>query len=243
MKKYTNEENQQFREELTATMNEDTILWMQDRMQEYKTLMTYYRCAMMEIETKFRVLDEELSAKNRRNPIVSIKTRLKTLDSIRKKLEKQGNPITLDSVVENINDVAGVRVVCTFESDVYEIVSSLIMQDDVTIISKKDYIKEPKTNGYRSLHLVVSIPIFLAKEKREVKVEIQLRTIAMDIWASLEHEICYKKENEIPFELRKELYECSNLSALLDERMNSIYRRSVERSYIIKPKKAKQITI
>lgn len=198
-------------------------------------LMTYYRCAMMEIETKLKVLSEHYSLEHDRNPINTIKTRLKTPLSIKRKLEGLGHKMSLENAEAHLNDIAGVRVVCSFVEDVYALADALLLQDDIEIIEKKDYIKSPKENGYRSLHLIVSIPIFLSHEKREMRVEIQLRTIAMDIWASLEHQIKYKKATPFPPELSTELRECAELSSALDEKMNEIHKRAIEKSYIIKP--------
>ena len=190
------------------------------RLQGFRTLMAYYNCAMMEIETKLKVLNEEYSLRFDRNPINGIKTRLKDLQSMKSKLERRKFPLTLASIEENLNDVAGVRVICSFPEDVYTIANALLSQDDIILIEKKDYIKKPKENGYRSLHLIVTVPIFLAHEKRIMKVEIQLRTIAMDFWASLEHQLRYKKEHEFTDEMAKELYECASISAELDRRMD-----------------------
>jgi putative GTP pyrophosphokinase len=193
-----------------------------EQVDNYKTLMAYYRCAMMEIETKFNVLNEEFSLALDRNPINSIKTRLKSFESIKEKLQRKGLPLKVNSIEENLNDVAGVRVVCSFPEDVYTLAEALLKQDDIVLIEKKDYIANPKENGYRSLHLIVSVPIFLAKEKRYMRVEIQLRTIAMDVWASLEHQIRYKKENEFTTEMAMELKKCAQLSAELDSRMDAL---------------------
>ncbi|MBE6740652.1 MAG: GTP pyrophosphokinase family protein [Ruminococcaceae bacterium] len=184
--------------------------------------MAYYRCAMMEIETKFNVLNEEFSLALDRNPINSIKTRLKSFESIKEKLQRKGLPLKVESIEENLNDVAGVRVVCSFTEDVYTLAEALLKQDDIVLIEKKDYIANPKENGYRSLHLIVSVPIFLAKEKRYMRVEIQLRTIAMDVWASLEHQLRYKKENEFTTQMAMELKKCAQLSAELDSRMDAL---------------------
>ncbi|MBQ2817057.1 MAG: GTP pyrophosphokinase family protein [Clostridia bacterium] len=189
--------------------------------------MAYYRCAMMEIETKLNVLNEEFSLRYDRNPINSTKTRLKRMTSIKDKLDRRSLPFDLNSIEENLNDVAGVRVVCSFLEDVYMIADALLKQDDITLIRKKDYIKEPKENGYRSLHLIVTVPIFLAHEKRLMKVEIQLRTIAMDFWASLEHQLHYKKDIEFTNEMARELKYCAELSAQLDDRMDSLRQRSL----------------
>ena len=188
-------------------------------------LMAYYRCAIMEVETKFNVLNEEYSLQYDRNPISSIKSRLKSPDSIQAKLEKNNFPVTPESIEENLTDIAGIRVICSFPEDVYTLANALLRQDDIRLITKKDYIKNPKPNGYRSLHLIVEIPIFLSNEKRIMKVEIQLRTIAMDFWASLEHQLRYKKDTEFTEEMMKELYECANASALLDMRMDELRKR------------------
>ena len=144
--------------------------------------MARYRCAIMEVETKFRILDEQLSLQKERNPIESIKTRLKSPESIRGKLKRRELPLTLDSIENNLNDVAGVRVICSFVDDIYMLADCLIQQDDIELLETKDYIKHPKPNGYRSLHLIIQIPIFLQNEKRLMKVEVQLRTIAMEFW-------------------------------------------------------------
>ncbi|MGY5238021.1 GTP pyrophosphokinase [Clostridium tertium] len=190
-------------------------------------LMAYYRCAIMEVETKFNVLNEEFSLQYDRNPIENVKSRLKSTDSIIRKLKKKELPFSLEAMQENINDVAGIRVICSFPEDIYMLADCLLNQDDIKLITKKDYIKNPKKSGYRSLHLIIEVPIFLKNEKRYMKVEVQLRTIAMDFWASLEHKLRYKKnisleEAEI---ISKELLECSEISATLDKRMEDIRNR------------------
>lgn len=195
-------------------------LW--EKSQPFLRQMTYYRCALMEVETKFNVLNEEFSLTHDRNPISSIKCRLKSLISIRNKLVKKGLPLTLTSLREELNDIAGIRVCCAFVDDVYRLAESLLRQDDVTLIETKDYIRNPKPNGYRSLHLIVSIPIFLADETQDIRVEIQLRTIAMDSWASLEHQLRYKKETEFTEEMANELLRCAELSAELDSKMAAL---------------------
>lgn len=189
---------------------------------DYTELMAYYRCAMMEIETKFKVLNEEYSLKHDRNPINSIKTRLKSPQSIKEKLDRRGLPLTCASIEENLNDVAGIRVVCPFIEDVYTLAQALMKQDDINFIEIKDYIAKPKENGYRSLHLIVTVPIFLTKEKRHMKVEIQLRTIAMNFWASLEHQLRYKKDIVFTEAMANELLECADMSAALDARMDKL---------------------
>lgn len=193
-----------------------------EKTKEYFKLMSYYRCALMQVETKLNVLNEEFSLQHDRNPISSIKSRLKTPPAIKEKLERRGYPYSLQSIEENITDVAGLRVCCSFTEDVYMIADALLKQDDITLITKKDYIKNPKENGYRSLHLIVAVPIYLSSEKRMMKVEIQLRTIAMDFWASIEHQLRYKKDNEYTDAMADELYNCAKISADLDERMGRL---------------------
>lgn len=192
--------------------------------------MSYYKCALLEVETKFKVLNEQFSLQHERNPIESIKTRLKSFDSIQEKLRRKNLPPTFNSMVENLNDIAGIRVICSFIDDIYMLADCLTKQDDVRLIEKKDYIKNPKPNGYRSLHLIVEIPIFLCNEKRFVKVEVQLRTIAMESWAKLEHRLRYKKnlDEKLLNETAEELYRCAELSNQLDQKMLKI-RNIVEK--------------
>lgn len=216
-----------FRERI---MSDDFIDAIQRNMQPMSELMAYYRCAIMEVETKFNVLDEEFSLQYDRNPIESIKSRLKSPESLVRKLKNKNLPFSVEGIQENIKDVAGVRVICSFPEDIYMLADCLLNQDDITLIEKKDYIKEPKKSGYRSLHLIIEVPIFLKNGKKNIKVEVQLRTIAMDFWASLEHKLRYKKninEDEIEL-LEKELIECSEISAALDRRMEEI-RNRIER--------------
>ena len=205
-----------------ADLEKQFLEKLQEYGQSFYKLMTYYRCAMMEIETKFNVLNAEFSLRHDRNPINSIKCRIKSIGSIKEKMERKALPLSLDAVKANIHDVAGVRVCCSFVEDVYMLADSLLSQDDVTLIEMKDYIKNPKSNGYRSLHLIVSIPIFLANEKQSMPVEIQLRTIAMDFWASLEHQLRYKKDHVFTEQMAKELYDCAEISADLDARMSNL---------------------
>lgn len=187
-------------------------------------LMAYYKCAIMEMETKFKVLNEQFSVQLSRNPIETIKSRLKKPEAIKGKLDKKGLPYTPEAVVEGVKDVAGVRVICSFTEDIYNLADCLLRQDDVELLYRKDYIQQPKESGYRSLHLIVRIPIYLQEEKRMMKVEVQLRTIAMDFWASLEHKLRYKKNisPEVIEELSSELGECAKLCASLDSRMEQL---------------------
>ena len=194
------------------------------RSDSFRTLMAYFRCAIMEIETKFNVLNEEFSLQHDRNPIADIKSRLKSVESIEEKLTRKNLPVTCEAIEKNLNDVAGIRVICTFIDDVYMLADALLSQDDITLIQKKDYIENPKPNGYRSLHLIVEVPIFLAEEKRFMRVEIQLRTIAMDFWASLEHQLNYKKNITNAEMIQQELKHCAEVNAELDRRMSEIKR-------------------
>ena len=205
--------------DIPAAFGEKLIDKVKEKMRDVETLMAYYRCAIMEVETKLNVLNEEFSIRYSRNPIESIKTRLKSIDSIFGKLKRKDLPLTLESIEENLSDIAGIRVICSFSEDVYTIANALLKQDDVKLIEAKDYIQNPKPTGYRSLHLIIELPIFLAQDKRPMKVEIQLRTIAMDCWASLEHKLKYKKNFEFTQDIHDELYECAVLSAQLDAKM------------------------
>ena len=199
--------------------------WIKSYAAPYKELMAYYKCAMMEVETKFRVLSEELSLEYDRNPIETIKTRLKSVESIGDKMSRLNLPLTVDNIEQNLNDVAGVRIICGFPSDIYTLADAFLRQDDITLVKRKDYIKNPKPNGYRSLHLIVEIPIYLHDEKKRMKVEVQFRTISMDWWASLEHKIRYKKDVLIPDGVVDELKDCAEAAAILDKRMESISKR------------------
>ena len=198
--------------------------FLQEQIKPVRELMAYYQCAMMEVETKFKVLSQELSLEYDRNPIETIKTRLKSMDSITDKLLDRGFSLTLENIEQQLNDVAGVRVICGLPSDIYELADAFLRQDDVRLIMKKDYIANPKENGYRSLHLIVEIPIFLHDEKKMMKVEVQLRTISMDWWASLEHKIRYKKDIVVEESVANELRACAETAAALDMRMEQLQK-------------------
>ena len=219
-------ENAELEQSLLEKPAQDQV---RDRIQSfafsYRELMAYYRCAMMEVSTKFNVLSEELSLQYDRNPIETIKTRLKSPESTLEKLQRKKLPISMESIEENINDIAGVRVICAFPSDIYMLADAFLRQDDIILLERKDYIKQPKPNGYRSLHLVVKTPIFLHNSKRLMKVEVQFRTISMDWWASLEHKIRYKKNVSISKEIDSELFLCAEISAGLDRRMEEIQQK------------------
>lgn len=216
-------------ERLVAALSEGSMARMMGTLEKLKRLMSYYRCAIMEIETKFRVLDEQFSLRHERNPIDTIKSRLKSPESILEKLNRRGYPKTLSSVESNLTDIAGVRVICSFKDDIYMLADCLLKQDDVKLIAAKDYIKNPKPNGYRSLHLIVETPIYLQDGKRQMKAEVQLRTIAMEFWANLEHKLRYKKNlpPELAAATAKRLYDCAERSALLDDEMQLV-RAAIE---------------
>ena len=179
---------------MKALVNNNVIDIIEDNMMPFKKLMAYYNCAIMQVETKFNVLNQEFSLEYDRNPIETIKTRLKSPESIVKKLTRRNLSLTTRSITENLSDVAGVRVICSFTEDIYLLADCLLQQDDVKLIEVKDYIKNPKPNGYRSLHLIIEVPIYLKDEKKNMRVEVQLRTIAMDFWASLDHKLSYNKD-------------------------------------------------
>ena len=197
--------------------------WLKEYALPFHELMAYYRCAMMKIETKFRILDTYFSIGNDCNHIESIHTRIKSPLGIIDKMRRYGEKLTVTNIERGLHDVAGVRVICSFVSDIYMLEKALLEQDDVTLVERKDYIANPKPNGYRSLHLIIETPIFLKDSKRYMKVEVQLRTLAMDTWASLEHKIRYKKQNDALTSLvNQELLASANICADLDKRMEEI---------------------
>ena len=188
----------------------------------FNRMMMIYNGAIREVKTKLQVLNDELSMTRNRNPIEFIETRIKTPDSIATKLKKKELPLTVESVRENLNDVAGVRVICAFLDDIYQVAQMLEAQDDVVVIKTKDYIKKPKKNGYRSLHLIVEVPVFFSEGKERVRVEVQIRTIAMDFWASLEHSVKYKKNVKDAEDIVYELRACADVINRTDIHMQSI---------------------
>lgn len=205
--------------------NYDGILKLEDSAEEFRELMMHYDCAMLEVKTKLEVLNKELALLNSRNPFESIKCRIKSPESIIGKLERNGIPFSVENIEKNLNDIAGIRVICSFPEDIYMLVDCLLKQDDIILIEKKDYIKNPKSNGYRSLHLILDIPIFLTDEKKHMRVEVQFRTIAMDFWASLEHKMKYKKDIQNADSISEELKYCADLISQLDRRMEQIRNR------------------
>lgn len=196
--------------------------------EEFDHMMMMYGCAIKEVQTKLQVLNDELSIARKRNPIEFIKTRIKKPDSIAVKLKKRGLPVTIASIRENLNDVAGVRVICAFLDDIYRVADMLTAQDDVNLIQTKDYIKNPKDNGYRSLHLILEVPVYFSDHKENLRVEVQIRTIAMDFWASLEHQVKYKKNVKDAENIVYELRACADVINRTDYHMQSIRDRIVE---------------
>ncbi|EID84315.1 hypothetical protein MSI_22200 [Treponema sp. JC4] len=189
---------------------------------QFQQIMMIYESAIKQIETKLDILNKESSVNRTRNPISTVKSRIKSPESIAKKLEKKGLPVNFDSMMENLNDIAGVRVICPYISDIYSVRDMLLKQPDLTLIRQNDYIDKPKESGYRSLHLVMEIPVYLSKTEHNVRVEIQLRTIAMDFWASLEHQLRYKNSAKVPDSVRRELFRVAETIAMTDREMEEI---------------------
>ena len=197
-----------------------------EQTRPFAELMMRYKCAMLEVKTKLDVLNTQLSLENDRNPFESISCRIKSVPSIVEKLNRKGFDMTAESIEKNLNDVAGIRVICSFPDDIYVLADRLCSQDDIRLIERKDYIKNPKPNGYRSLHLIVEIPIFLMDEKKLMRVEVQFRTIAMDFWASLEHKLKYKKNIACDVEeISAELKTCADEISRLDAKMQQIHNK------------------
>ncbi len=188
----------------------------------WETLMFLYNSALKEVSTKLEILNDEFVHVHKYNPIGYIKSRIKTPESIVKKLRRHGLETSVDNMLGNINDIAGIRIVCSFTSDIYRLAEMIGKQNDLTVISVKDYIRNPKDSGYKSFHMLVSVPIFLSDRVIDTKVEIQIRTIAMDFWASLEHKIYYKFEGHAPSYISEDLKECANIVADLDAKMLSL---------------------
>lgn len=193
-----------------------------DQVTSWTEVILVYTAALKEIGTKLEILNDEFKHVHRYNPIEHIKSRIKTSESIVKKLKRHGYESTIENMVRYVNDIAGVRVICSFTSDIYRIADMISNQNDIKILSIKDYIKNPKESGYKSYHMLVSIPIYLSDRKVDAKVEIQIRTVAMDFWASLEHKIRYKFEADAPQHIKDELVECARMVSDLDARMLSL---------------------
>lgn len=230
---YKKQLEQKVEEQAETLRKQSQIIQMQaerlSKAKPFNKLMMEYRSVIMEVETKLKVLNAVFSEEYKRNPFESIKSRLKTPESIYKKLERKGYSFTIENIQNYVADVAGLRVICSFPDDIYRLAELLLQQDDIILLKKKDYIETPKSNGYRSLHLILSVPIFLADEKKYMKVEVQFRTIAMDFWASLEHKLKYKKDIDNTDEIELQLRACADSIEELDYRMQEI-RNQIDRS-------------
>ncbi len=205
-------------------LSEDSGRQVMEQMFRFVELEHLYESAIREVKTKLEILDSEFRTKYAYNPIHHINDRLKSPQSMLEKLQRKGFPISVESVRKNLDDIAGVRVICNYIEDIYTVAELLTNQDDVKLITMKDYIKNPKPNGYRSLHLVIETPVFLSDRKELVHVEVQIRTIAMDFWASLEHELKYKTDADVSADLAAQLKECAETIAATDVKMQQIYR-------------------
>lgn len=221
-----NELRKKIEEQEEALKQRDRIIQIQagrlKEVEEFNRLMMEYRFAIMEVETRLKVLNEEFSHQYNRNPFESIKSRLKSPESIYDKLARKGYPLSIENIREHLADVAGLRVICSFPDDIYRLANLFTRQGDILLLKKKDYIQNPKESGYRSLHLILSVPIFLSSEIKYVKTEIQFRTIAMDFWASLEHKMKYKKNIYNAEEIVEQLKGCADTIDMLDHEMQDI---------------------
>ena len=199
-----------------------------NQAREFQEAIMMYSCAIREVKTKLEVLNDELSIRNQRNPIEMIKSRVKKPMSIVEKLHRRNLPVNLDSMINHLDDVAGIRMICSFVDDIYNVARMLVSQDDIRVIAVKDYIEHPKPNGYRSYHLIVEVPVFFSDRKKDMRVEVQIRTIAMDFWASLDHQLKYKKDiGAAADEIGKELQKCAEVIAQTDRHM-LVIRKSIE---------------
>lgn len=199
-----------------------TVVKNYEDVDSWKTVMFLYNAAMKEVETKLEILNDEFQHVHKYNPIEHIKSRIKSPESIVKKLKRYGHETSIENMVKYVNDIAGVRLICSFTSDIYRLAGMIGNQSDLKVLSIKDYIKNPKESGYKSYHMLVSVPIFLSDSVVDTKVEIQIRTIAMDFWASLEHKIYYKFEGNAPEYISRDLRECADMVSALDEKMLSL---------------------
>ena len=200
----------------------ESIMMQDDSVLSWNTAMLLYNSALKEMGTKIEILNDEFQHVHQYNPIEYVKTRLKSPESIVKKLKRYGYEDSIQNMIEYCNDIAGVRIVCSFTSDIYRLADMIGRQSDITVLSIKDYIKNPKPSGYKSYHMIVTIPIFLSDRMVDTKVEIQIRTIAMDFWASLEHKIYYKFEGNAPDYISRDLRECAQMVSELDDKMLSL---------------------
>ena len=215
--------------EFLASMTSEERDLLLGRVQPFMKLMMQYRCAIREMETKLQVLNDEFSLQHERNPFESIESRVKEPMSIIEKMRRRGWNLTVDNIEDKLNDVAGVRVICSFVDDIYTVAEMLARQDDINVLIVKDYIRCPKVNGYRSYHMIIEVPVFFSDRKENMRVEVQIRTIAMDFWASLDHQMKYKKDVEDASEISEELKECAEVIAQTDLKMLSLRRKIEDR--------------
>ena len=216
---------------MTAMRSEQQVeaaLKSYEDVDSWKTIIFLYNAALKEVGTKLEILNDEFQHVHQYNPIEYIKRRIKTPESIVKKLKRYGYESTIDNMVNYVNDIAGIRIVCSFTSDIYRMAEMIGKQNDLTVVSVKDYIRHPKESGYKSYHMLVTVPIFLSDRVVDTKVEIQIRTIAMDFWASLEHKIYYKFEGNAPEYISKDLRECAEIVSMLDAKMLSLNEAILE---------------
>lgn len=206
----------------------DTPLTLREDVDSWNTVIFLYNSALKEVGTKLEILNDEFQHVHQYNPIEYIKRRIKTPESIVKKLKRNNYEVSIDNMVNYVNDIAGIRIVCSFTSDIYRLAEMIGKQNDLTVVSVKDYIKHPKISGYKSFHMLVTVPIFLSDRIVDTKVEIQIRTIAMDFWASLEHKIYYKFEGNAPEYISRDLRECSEIVSMLDAKMLQLNEAIVE---------------
>ena len=214
--------------ELTTVNGEGIDSW--------KEVTLVYNAALKQIETKMAILNDEFQHVHRYNPIEHIKARIKTPESIVKKLKRNGYESTIDNMIKYINDIAGIRIICSFTSDIFTIAEMISHQRDIRVIGVKDYITYPKASGYKSYHMIVTVPVYLSDRTIDTKVEIQIRTVAMDFWASLEHKIHYKFEGDAPEHIKNELVECARMVSDLDARMLSLNEEILTISHAREPK-------
>ena len=200
----------------------ELLLDAESQIETWQEVILVYNAALKQINTKLEILNDEFQHVHQYNPIEHIKSRIKTSESIVKKLRRHGYESTIENMVKYVNDIAGIRVICSFTSDIYRIAEMIRLQNDIHVIAVKDYIRLPKASGYKSYHMIVSIPVYLSDRTVDTKVEIQIRTVAMDFWASLEHKIHYKFEGDAPESIKNELVECARMVSDLDARMLSL---------------------
>lgn len=211
-------------------------------LKEFRKVMFLYDSALKEVQTKIQILNNEFKMTNQYNPIEHVTTRIKTPQSITKKLRHNNKEFTIENMVKHINDIAGIRIICSFKTDIFRIADAISKQNDVKVLKIKDYITKPKENGYASYHMIVSVPIYLTDKVINTKVEIQIRTISMDYWASLEHKIYYKFEGNAPPNIKRELKECADIVGFLDEKMLSINEKVQDYSFNVDEEEGQAFT-